>query len=127
MNIGKIEEKVEAIKKILDPERAKRERAKERAKGVAKGLAIGSFIGGLAGIFFAPDKGENTRRRAKKELEKAKDILENNMVEGKQKFEGFMEEHKETINDKLMTVKDKFKCKCNAEATEEDKPEEKVD
>lgn len=123
MNLKRMEEKVEAVKKMLDPDRAKREKAKERKKGIAKGLALGTFIGGLVGVFYAPDKGENTRKKAKEELEKAKEILENNIIEGKEKLGDFVEDKKEVFNEKMILVKEKVNAKADV-AVAEDAPEE---
>ncbi|WP_034328555.1 YtxH domain-containing protein [Alkaliphilus transvaalensis] len=101
-----IQERVEHIRSLLDPERAKREKRVERSRGIAKGIAVGTLLGGLAGIFFAPDKGKNTRKKTKEELEKAKEILETNIQEGKGKFSEFMEERKSLLNGKTILVKD---------------------
>lgn len=104
------------LRNLLDPERARRERQAEQAKGLLKGLALGGVIGGLAGIFFAPDKGENTRQRAKEELDRAKAVLGANIELGKEKVAEFVEEQKEVFGEKMVTLKEKLnknnQCCC---------------
>ncbi len=126
MNMREIQSRVSHLKSLLDPERARRERRIERSKGLAKGLALGAFLGGLAGVFFAPDKGENTRQKAKEELEKAKEILEVNLELGKDKVTEFVEDKKEVFGEKMVVIKDKInpKAACTIADGEEMEEEE---
>ncbi|MBM7616291.1 YtxH domain-containing protein [Alkaliphilus hydrothermalis] len=107
MNRKDIKQRVDYIKSLLDPETAKRQKRKERSRGLAKGLAVGTLLGGIAGVFFAPDKGENTRMKAKGELDKAKDVLETNFQEGKSKLSNIVESKKGFLKDGIVVVKDK--------------------
>ncbi|KAB3529238.1 YtxH domain-containing protein [Alkaliphilus serpentinus] len=119
MNLRNIQSRVEHLKEMLDPQKRKREKAVERKKGLVKGLALGTFIGGLVGVFYAPDKGENTRKRAKEELEKAKEVIQNNIVEGKEKFGDFYDEKKDVIGEKMVILKEKMKARENAAITDD--------
>ncbi len=109
MDIKRLNERVEHIKNLLDPETTKRQRRLERGKGIAKGLALGTLIGGLAGVFLAPDTGENNRKKAKEELEKAKETLETNLKEGKTKLAELVDENKDIFKDKMIIISDKNK------------------
>ena len=108
MNLKNLNDKLESLRELVDPKRIQKEKKIERKKSIAKGLALGTFIGGIAGIFFAPDKGENTRKKTKEELDRVKNILEANIVEGKVKLEDFVEEKKEVISEKITELREKI-------------------
>ncbi len=108
MNLKDLNEKLEKVRDRVDPKRIEKEKKREKKRGIAKGLALGTFIGGIAGVFFAPDKGENTRKKTKEELDRVKNILEANIVEGKVKLEDFVEEKKEVITEKITELRDKI-------------------
>ncbi len=132
MSLENFQKRVTELKRLLDPERIEREKERERKKSLARGLALGSLLGSLAGIFFAPDKGENTRQKTKDELDKIKENLEFNIVEGKQKLEVNLVEgkekltevykqKKEVVSEKLSSLKEKTSCQPNI--VEDDKLE----
>ncbi len=52
-------------------------------------LAAGIAIGGVLGILFAPDKGENTRKKIADNGKKLSDSLMDTVKEGKNKLTGF--------------------------------------
>ena len=108
MNINNMKKTMQNLKNSMDPERAKREKREAQKRGVAKGLALGGLVGGLVGVFYAPDKGENTRKKAKGEIDKAKEVLEVNYEEGKEKFNDIYEEKKYTIGEKIAATKSKI-------------------
>ncbi len=108
MNLKELNERLERVRDRVDPKRIEEEKKREKKRGIARGLALGTFIGGIAGIFFAPDKGENTRKKTKEELDRVKNILEANIVEGKVKLEDFVEEKKEVITEKITELRDKI-------------------
>lgn len=128
MNMREIENRVNHLKNLLDPERARREKRAERSKGLMKGLALGAFLGGLAGVLFAPDKGENTRQKAREELEKAKEILEVNYAVGKEKVSEFVEDQKEVLEEKMVVLKNKLNSKtaCSLDDEEAADAEEEI-
>ena len=129
MNNREFQRRISNFKRLLDPERARKEKQAEQAKGLAKGLALGSILGGLVGIFFAPDKGANTRQRAKEELERAKEVLGANIEVGKEKVTEFVEEQREVFGEKMVTLKGKLdkKNQCCGIDVEEDESAEDVE
>lgn len=138
MMLKSVEKKVKDLKEFLDPKKRERERKKQQNDAMKKGLAIGTLIGGLTGIFFAPDTGENTRKKTKVELEKIKANLQENISEGKEKLEGnlleskekvveFYENKKEILNNQIATLKEKGHCQLNmAEEDELELPMEEL-
>ena len=108
MNLKELNERLERVRDRVDPKRIEREKKIERKRSLAKGIALGTFLGGVAGLFFAPDKGENTRKKTKEELDRVKNILEANIVEGKVKLEDFVEEKKEIITEKITELREKI-------------------
>ena len=125
-----VEKKVKDLGYLLNPKKREEERKKQQKDAVKKGLAMGTFIGGLAGIFFAPDTGENTRKKTKLELEKikanleeniveSKEKLENNLIEGKEKFTEFYEEKKEVLSHQIANLKEKADDQLNVADEEE--------
>lgn len=122
-----VEKKVKDLKEFLDPKKRERERKKQQNDAMKKGLAIGTLIGGLTGIFFAPDTGENTRKKTKVELEKIKANLQENISEGKEKVVEFYENKKEILNNQIATLKEKGHCQLNmAEEDELELPMEEL-
>ncbi|MDR5659895.1 YtxH domain-containing protein [Serpentinicella sp. ANB-PHB4] len=119
MYIRNAQEKIETVKKMLDGRKIQEEKNNERKKGITKGLIAGTVIGGLAGLFFAPDKGENTRKKTKEELSKVKDQLQTNFAEGKEKLTEIYADQKEIVEDKLIILKDKVSGTCNIYSDEE--------
>lgn len=43
--------------------------SKERNSGIVLGLLAGAAIGSLLGVLFAPEKGEETRKRVRRKIE----------------------------------------------------------
>lgn len=134
MDLKELRKKTEEWKQLFDPKRIEKERREEKRRAMTTGLALGAFFGGLAGIFFAPDKGENTRKKTKDELEKLKDNLQTNIVEGKEKLEinlvegkekltEIYEEKKEVFSQKVGNLKEKMKSSCEPNIVEEDELE----
>jgi len=108
MDIKELQKKVEDIRKRLDPEVIEREKKIENKKGIAKGIAIGSIIAGATALFLSPDSGKNNRKKAKEELEKAKELLETNIVEGREKLTQVYDTQIQSIEAKKNILKDKF-------------------
>jgi gas vesicle protein len=108
MNLKNFNVKLESLRELVDPKRIQREKKLEKKKGLAKGLALGTFIGGIVGIFFAPDKGKNTRRKTKEELERVKNILEANIAEGKVRLEDLADKKKEALAETITVLRDKI-------------------
>lgn len=142
MDFKKLQQRAENFRNMLDrnhlEEKRMVEKEKERKKGITKGLFLGTIIGGLAGIFFAPDTGANTRTKTKEELEKIKESLEVGIEEGKEKIAviyedkkekmtEIFEDKKEDIENKLISIKKKVnKINCSIDeacATNEEEEE----
>ncbi|AOY76101.1 YtxH domain-containing protein [Clostridium formicaceticum] len=131
MNLKNAQKKVKELRLLLDPKAAAKAKKEERKRVMKKGLALGTFFGGLAGIFLAPDSGENTRRKTKEELEKIKENLQTNITEGKEKLgvnfeEGkekiveLYEDKKEVISQTFSTLKEKIKPHIEPNIVEEE-------
>ncbi|MCC5910386.1 MAG: YtxH domain-containing protein [Clostridiaceae bacterium] len=129
-----VQQKTEALKNLLDPRRVERARKEERKRSLTKGLTIGAVLGGLAGIFFAPDTGENTRRKTKEEISKMKENLQTefeegkekfevNFAEGKEKFTAVYEDQKDVLTEKISTLKEKMKYQDELNVVEDDELE----
>ncbi|SET65898.1 Gas vesicle protein [Natronincola peptidivorans] len=136
MDLNKLQKKTQELKQLLDPKRAEKQKQEEKKKAMTKGLALGALLGSVAGIFFAPDKGENTRKKTKEELEKIKDNLQTNIVEGKEKLDINLAEGKEKLaevyedkkvvfSEKVSAIKEKVKSSCEPNVVEEEELEEK--
>lgn len=67
-------------------------------------LLIGTAIGGILGILFAPDSGENTRRRIKSEALDAKDKLAESASELKERVSTTMSHQKANLETQLESV-----------------------
>jgi gas vesicle protein len=65
-------------------------------------LAAGVAIGSLLGILFAPDKGENTRKKIVDNGKKLTDSLKGSMKEGKNRLAGL----KNGMLDKVDSIRD---------------------
>ncbi|MBU5677125.1 YtxH domain-containing protein [Alkaliphilus sp. MSJ-5] len=113
MHIKELQKKVENIRRRLDPEVIEREKRIEKTKGLVKGAAIGSIIAGATALFLSPDSGKNNRKKAKEELEKAKEVLETNLNEGREKLSKVYELKKETIEAKKNMLKEKLDLNDN--------------
>lgn len=97
MNLRNFQTRVQEFKKRLDPNRIEREKCAAKRIGIVKGLAWGTLVGGIVGVLFAPDKGENTRKKAKDEIIKAKENLEVGLDQGKEKLVEMYENNKSRI------------------------------
>lgn len=113
MHIKELQKKVENIRRRLDPEVIEREKRIENTKGLVKGVAIGSIVAGATALFLSPDSGKNNRKKAKEELEKAKEVLETNLNEGREKLSKIYELKKETIEAKKNMLKEKLDLNDN--------------
>lgn len=88
------------LRRRLDPEIVEMEKRLERQKGLATGLILGSVLASITTLLLAPDSGKNNRQKAREELEKTREILEANIVEGKKKLSQIYDETKEAIVNK---------------------------
>jgi gas vesicle protein len=69
-------------------------------------LAAGIAIGGVLGILFAPDKGENTRKKIKDNSKKLSDSLRDTVKEGKNKLSGLKNNLRERADALVESVED---------------------
>ncbi|HZK02486.1 MAG TPA: YtxH domain-containing protein [Anaerovoracaceae bacterium] len=102
-----LQEKFNTFKRQMDPETIEKEKKAERRKGIVKGFAVGSVIAGITALFLSPDSGKNNREKAKKELDKAKDILGTGIEDGKKKLAQVYEDTKEVIKEKRDALTEK--------------------
>lgn len=68
------------------------------------GLLVGGAIGGILGILFAPDKGENTRRRISEEAISAKNKMAETAEELKEKVAATYSNQKDNLETQLESV-----------------------
>lgn len=72
------------------------------SKKVISGLLVGAAVGAVLGILFAPDKGEETRKKMKKKASGLSDELKNKFSEAKEtlreKFEKIKSEAEDIID-----------------------------
>jgi gas vesicle protein len=73
----------------------KKSPAYKKAASFSKGFLWGAAIGGILGILFAPDKGENTRKKIKKTAEEYGDKGKETLEKTKKKIEPLVETAKE--------------------------------
>ena len=73
----------------------KKSPAYKKAASFSKGFLWGAAIGSILGILFAPDKGENTRKKIKKTAEEYGDKGKETLEKTKKKVEPFIEKEKE--------------------------------
>lgn len=67
-------------------------------------ILAGAAAGLIAGVLFAPDKGNETRKKIKKQKEKFADGVKDKLQRGKDRFSGY----KETVEQKIRQVADEF-------------------
>jgi len=117
MDFRKLQRRAENFRDLLNCNRSEElrfmERERERKRGVRNGLVFGTIIGGLAGLLFAPDTGENTRKRTKEELGRIKENLEYGIEESREKLTDKIE----VIENKIISLKEKGNINCAIEET----------
>ncbi|MBZ5859207.1 YtxH domain-containing protein [Flavihumibacter profundi] len=69
-------------------------------------MAAGVAIGSLLGILFAPDKGENTRKKIVDNGKKLSDTLKDRMNEGKNKLSGLRDNIRGRVDSLKETVEE---------------------
>ena len=69
-------------------------------------LTAGVALGGVLGILFAPDKGENTRKKIKDNSKKFSDSIRDTMKEGKNKLNGLRNNLRERADAMVESVED---------------------
>jgi gas vesicle protein len=67
-------------------------------------LAAGVAVGSLLGVLFAPDKGEQTRKKIADNSKKFTDTIKDRINEGKQK----MSNVRDNINERVNSVKEEY-------------------
>ncbi|HZK58032.1 MAG TPA: YtxH domain-containing protein [Clostridia bacterium] len=120
MYFKELQERFNTLRKRMDPETIKEEKRVERRKGMVKGFAIGSMIAGIAALFLSPGDGENNRKKAKEGFKKAKNILETNIVTGKEKLVQVYENTKEAIDEGKNVLTEKLRPNSEMNILEED-------
>ncbi len=73
---------------------------------VLTALATGVLVGGVLGLLFAPDKGENTRKKIADGGKRLSDSLKDKMNEGKEKLAGMRNSIRETVKDVRSNVEE---------------------
>ncbi|KIC95582.1 YtxH domain-containing protein [Flavihumibacter solisilvae] len=68
------------------------------ANKIMTALAAGVAIGGVLGILFAPDKGENTRKKIADNSKKLTDTIRDKVNEGKNKLSGIRNNVRERVD-----------------------------
>lgn len=68
------------------------------ANKIMTALAAGVAIGGVLGILFAPDKGENTRKKIADNSKKFTDTIRDKVNEGKDKLSGIRNNVRERVD-----------------------------
>jgi len=67
-------------------------------------VGAGLVVGGVLGILFAPDKGENTRKKITDSGKKLSDTVKDTITKGKEKIAGLkngMKERMEAVNEEV--------------------------
>lgn len=77
------------------------------ANKIMTALAAGVAIGGVLGILFAPDKGENTRRKIADNSKKFTDTIRDKVNEGKEKLSGIRNNVRERV-DSIRDTRDEY-------------------
>lgn len=73
---------------------------------VLTALATGVLVGGVLGLLFAPDKGENTRKKISDGSKRLSDSLKDKMNQGKEKLAGMRNSIRETVKDVRSNVEE---------------------
>ena len=88
--------------------------SKERNSGIVLGLLAGAAIGSLLGVWFAPEKGSETRKRVRRKAEDLRDealeCYDNVREEALEYYEGLSEKARQGV-ETLRNEYEKFKQK----------------
>jgi gas vesicle protein len=96
------------MKKISEAMNLENSKEEARKKGIYEGLVFGALLGTVLGILYAPDKGEVTRHKAKEEVFRLKDQMEEHFEQGKERATVLLDEKKGRAEEIWLSTKTNF-------------------